>query len=256
MRRAAFPKLTILAFVLLLFTNVIFVYKFITVHARYIHLEDEYSALGQNFEAVKAHMHIPKSPYASLVAEIPSSYYEPTPYNDPENEESANEHWESIDFNTGIVALSDEYAESKGLPLAQRFPWDQTKGIYLINAHHHLHCLKSIHRTITQFRNNLPQTEKIPHVNHCLDALRRQVICDADDTPRVTTVVDSPNSGVGQIRQCKSWEKLEEWAAERTACFRYNSSSPHFINNFKNCPEGSPYIETMKGIYGDDYLAE
>ena len=41
------------------------------------------------------------------------------------------------------VALTDEYAESHGLPIADRFPWDDDKGLYFIKAFHQLHCLVS-----------------------------------------------------------------------------------------------------------------
>ena len=41
----------------------------------------------------------------------------------------------------GLVALDDEYVAAKGLPLAQRYPWDTSKGMYLLQGYHNLHCL-------------------------------------------------------------------------------------------------------------------
>ena len=41
----------------------------------------------------------------------------------------------------GLVALTDDFARSKGQPSAQRFPWDKSKGIYILNGFHDMHCL-------------------------------------------------------------------------------------------------------------------
>ena len=49
--------------------------------------------------------------------------------------------WEDINIDAGNVALDKSYAEEMGLPKAQDFPWDRSKGIYYINGYHNLHCL-------------------------------------------------------------------------------------------------------------------
>jgi hypothetical protein len=46
-----------------------------------------------------------------------------------------------LETDTGLVALSDKYVRSKGLLPAQRWPWDHSKGIYVINGFHNLHCI-------------------------------------------------------------------------------------------------------------------
>ena len=52
--------------------------------------------------------------------------------------------WEAIDFNPGIVALDLEWTKEKGLPKSQPFPWDTSKGLYVLNAYHSMHCLVSM----------------------------------------------------------------------------------------------------------------
>ena len=214
---------------------------------------------------------------AGLVPEVTSSIYEKTPYNDADHESLADELWGSINIDAGIVALSDDYAKEKNLPIAQRFPWDKTKGIYLLNGYHHLHCLvqppllklfcstlllililfapqKSIYGAVREYRQGLPQSRPAAHVTHCLDALRREIICDADDTPRATTREYSPNTGVGQFRQCRSWEKLEQWAVGNTACYSYvdpSNSTKENLERFKFCPKGSEYWDAVKKVYPD-----
>ena len=58
-----------------------------------------------------------------------------------EDETIADQLWENISVDNGTVALSDSYAAAMGLPVSQRFPWDQEKGLYLLNGFHSMHCL-------------------------------------------------------------------------------------------------------------------
>ena len=53
----------------------------------------------------------------------------------------ADRIWEEIRVDNGTVALHDSYVEAMGLPTSQRFPWDQDKGLYLLNGFHSMHCL-------------------------------------------------------------------------------------------------------------------
>ena len=62
------------------------------------------------------------------------------------HDEVAQRHiWENqTNYDLGNIALDNAYAKSMDLPRAQRFPWDDSKGIYLINAYHNLHCVVSL----------------------------------------------------------------------------------------------------------------
>ena len=53
----------------------------------------------------------------------------------------AGKLWDELDFDVGVVALPNLWAAEKGIPIAQPFPWDQNKGIYVLNSHHNIHCL-------------------------------------------------------------------------------------------------------------------
>ena len=52
-----------------------------------------------------------------------------------------NQAWDDINIDAGTVALEDAYVDTIELPKAQRFPWDESKGIYYIDGYHNLHCL-------------------------------------------------------------------------------------------------------------------
>ena len=51
--------------------------------------------------------------------------------------------WEYPRLDDGIVALPDSWVASKGLPEAQRYPWDTSKGLYHLHGYHNLHCVAS-----------------------------------------------------------------------------------------------------------------
>ena len=57
------------------------------------------------------------------------------------NHTYADEIWEAIDIDPGIVAVPLDWAEEHNLAETQPFPWDQTKGLYVVNAFHSIHCL-------------------------------------------------------------------------------------------------------------------
>ncbi|KAI8959243.1 hypothetical protein F5Y11DRAFT_333860 [Daldinia sp. FL1419] len=166
--------------------------------------------------------------------------------------------WHDINIDSGVVALSDEWATQHGLRTAQRFPWDQSKGIYILHGFHNLHCLKIIYISLSEYRRGVPQSRSQHHINHCLDALRRQILCDADDTPRATERRAEVVSGLWQHRKCRSWESLETFAKQHTACYK-RPENPEWdgkskLERFKHCPPGSGYIPKNDYVSTDEFL--
>jgi hypothetical protein len=50
----------------------------------------------------------------------------------------------TIPWESGIIALRKDEAKALNLPESQPFPWDGiNKSLYIINAHHLLHCVVS-----------------------------------------------------------------------------------------------------------------
>lgn len=52
-----------------------------------------------------------------------------------------------------FVALDEDYTVEVGLPHSQRWPWDQSKGTYILTSAHELHCVVG-HSRATQMLNN------------------------------------------------------------------------------------------------------
>jgi len=180
----------------------------------------------------------------------------------PENYSSddhatADELWQAVDENIGIVAIPMDWAKEKGLPETCPYPWDESKGIYLLNGYHNLHCVKRIYISMKEYRDGLPQSLPYEHLVHCLDSLRQDILCTADDTPRYITCKqsDSHYGGDKQIRQCRDWNKLEAWAKEHTGCFRYGDPTwdqRSQFERYKFCPNDSPYLPHIRTFFEKD----
>ncbi|KAF7934875.1 uncharacterized protein EAE98_002920 [Botrytis deweyae] len=67
-----------------------------------------------------------------------------SPFDNRSDPDATDKEWEKIGkIRLGVIALPDSYVEEKGLRKAQRFPWDNSKGVDLISAYRNLHCLIS-----------------------------------------------------------------------------------------------------------------
>lgn len=59
----------------------------------------------------------------------------------PQNHTESDELWESILPSHGFVAMDREWAEHRQWPESMYLPSDHSKGVYLLEAYHQLHCL-------------------------------------------------------------------------------------------------------------------
>lgn len=73
----------------------------------------------------------------------PQALLENRTYVDQDDLTTTMQAWEALSGDPGVVALSDEFVADKGLPVAMRYPWDESKGVYLLQGFHNLHCIVS-----------------------------------------------------------------------------------------------------------------
>lgn len=96
------------------------------------------------------------------------------------------------------------------------------------------------------------------HALHCVDHMRKDAMCQADDYPLPSPPSTYGTPGPrGQSRVCKNWDALVTWAEEHNACYQHMSDdeegfaeSHEEIERYKNCPESSPYFQTMQEYFG------
>lgn len=81
---------------------------------------------------------------AGLYRDMPTEIVKYADYNSP-NRTIENAAWDNTDLlpEQGFIALDDSWAASKGLPTSQRWPWDNSKGVYILTSSHELHCVVS-----------------------------------------------------------------------------------------------------------------
>ena len=107
--------------------------------------------------------------------------------------------WESIVDFPGVVALDGDFVKEKHLPPSYPFPWDDSKGVYIVAAYHSLHCLvcsrstcvrtrweitcaqRSLYISVTEAHRGHNQSFHYFHLVHCLDRFRQEIMCHADD---------------------------------------------------------------------------
>ena len=80
---------------------------------------------------------------ASLTNDLPKPFIHTTEYSSGNLSEVQN-LWDAISFDEGQISIPHDVAAELQLPPSQPFPWDSTRGIYLINAYHNIHCLVSV----------------------------------------------------------------------------------------------------------------
>ena len=112
---------------------------------------------------------------------------------------------------------------------------------------------KLLYRTLTDFERYGETTLEMGHLYHCLDTMRQDVMCMADDTI-MPTVHEKHKIGDKQVMQCRNWGKLVDWARApaRHSCFKMVNeygSPEHPIEDFAGCPKESPYYPVMKAYF-------
>jgi hypothetical protein len=110
---------------------------------------------------------------------------------------------------------------------------------------------KLIRKGFTMCDRGENQTFVTKHIWHCLDSLRQNVLCQADDTPM--PAARAHHVGDGELRKCRSWDKIAAWAKrpDQNACYRFNDyqEAANTLELFEFCPVYSPYRLVMEAYF-------
>ena len=121
-------------------------------------------------------------------------------------------------------------------------------------------CLqKGIHRIVYDAHHGRPLSRDAGHALHCLDVMREDAMCNADDFLMSTPPHIFGRVGPrGQARVCKNWDGLISWAAQYNACYQHITDDEKGfaaghdeLERYKNCPPDSPYKAKMKEYFKD-----
>lgn len=89
---------------------------------------------------------------------------------------------------------------------------------------------------------------------HCVDHMRKDAICNADDfllpTPPDHYGMRGPR---GQARVCRNWNELLAFANQHNACYQHITDDEedfathhNELERYMNCPTDSPYWQIMR----------
>ncbi|QSZ35673.1 hypothetical protein DSL72_006795 [Monilinia vaccinii-corymbosi] len=191
-------------------------------------------------------------PLAGLEPDIEVDFGEKTAFADLSDLAALDKLWRSIDTNPGIVALPFDYH----LGSTETFPWDKTKGLYVMNSFHSMHCLQALYVYVRNCDSGANQTQTFEHAIHCLDVLRSEVMCTADDTPLSFRFQEADRAERTPKRRCRDWDKLVEYTTAHSACFRrYSPNDPRYgtLDEYLFCPPSSPYKALVDDFKAQDF---
>lgn len=162
----------------------------------------------------------------------------------PKNHSDSDELWEAILPSHGFVAMDRKWAEQRQWPASMYLPSDHSKGVYLLEAYHQLHCLRILRKTFWEAVEHRPFTyHPSSHMEHCFDTLRQSVMCNADNTPLYT--FGDKTAGDGQLHRCRDWNELRDFATENTACYRDSVGDIPLGEHFGYCDDGADGLTTL-----------
>jgi len=115
-----------------------------------------------------------------------------------------NPHWDAINPSHGFVAIDRKEATARNLPLAMYLPSDHSKGVYLLEAYHQLHCLVSISLSRPPLRSSTINREATVMVRKEDKDKERWKTNDAEGRQETTDRIDvteiNPHQLLGRYR--------------------------------------------------------
>ena len=173
--------------------------------------------------------------------------------------------------------MDREWAKQRQWPESMYLPSDHSKGVYLLEAYHQLHCLVSLdpccvairaivtllrdvqrilRKTFWEAAEHRPFTyHPSSHMEHCFDTLRQvrsklygrlerrlakrpvQSVMCNADNTPLYTFGDK-TAGDGQLHRCRDWNELRKFASENTACYRDSVGDIPLGEHFGYCDDG------------------
>ncbi|OKL58002.1 hypothetical protein UA08_06707 [Talaromyces atroroseus] len=149
-----------------------------------------------------------------------------------------DELWDSIVWTHGMIARDRGWAQSQNWPDTMRLPGDESKGVWLLEGYHEIHCLRLIReywKKSTTDPSFDVQPSRAAHVAHCFDALFQVILCHADATP--LDVTGGTVVGNAELRKCRDWGQLRAYATENSACYKEMPGAA-FEDYFGHCDDG------------------
>ncbi|KAF2457888.1 hypothetical protein BDY21DRAFT_18614 [Lineolata rhizophorae] len=136
--------------------------------------------------------------------------------------EELDESWSSLLQYSNIRISEEEIRHLDRLDQSVRFT-DGSGYFAQMTVYHHLHCIKKIHHFLylDHYWPNITSDDLAllrAHNYHCLDTIRQAIMCQGDTsliTFRWGHEQPVPLGNFSSPHQCRDWEALDAWNAER-----------------------------------------
>ncbi|ESK82890.1 hypothetical protein Moror_1378 [Moniliophthora roreri MCA 2997] len=105
-----------------------------------------------------------------------------------------------------------------------RLTYDPDHYLVELDVFHQLHCLNMIRKTLHSDYYKSMKTDEVEdpattdHVVHCIDHIRRSIMCASDVSPNVFQWDTGENTILGNLavlHSCRDFNRIKEWARER-----------------------------------------
>ncbi|KAI0440082.1 hypothetical protein F4803DRAFT_553460 [Xylaria telfairii] len=127
--------------------------------------------------------------------------------------------WYDISTKYLSFRLTREELVAMGRYSENSVEFSDEKGGYMasLDVFHQVHCLNMIRQHIrrSQYTENTnPDSQKLEHIDHCIDTLREVVMCHGDVsvlTYRWRDGYQWPWANFAIDRECRDWNRITEW---------------------------------------------
>lgn len=79
------------------------------------------------------------------------------------------------------------------------------------------------------------------HVNHCIESVRKALMCHSDLTPMLFLNIGEPDLNVQ--KKCRNFDKIRKWAVENKVAELWEETNPDLIFGKKGKKEKSASLE-------------
>ncbi|KAJ7926465.1 hypothetical protein B0H13DRAFT_1599551, partial [Mycena leptocephala] len=96
---------------------------------------------------------------------------------------------------------------------------DEENYVIALDIFHQLHCLDKIRQQLELSRGGNYTRLSMPHVRHCVGAIRQALMCYADTTPVVwqwSTELMEAEQRDDLLHTCRDFDKIRGWAKEHS----------------------------------------
>ncbi|KAL9040363.1 MAG: hypothetical protein Q9214_004513 [Letrouitia sp. 1 TL-2023] len=129
--------------------------------------------------------------------------------------------WHTLFVNSNVRVTADDLKkiDRTSVPIGDGNGYyaipTQTK--ILKDVYHQLHCLKFLRQMLYNDYYQIEKPTNPIHIDHCVDNLRQNLMCQADVSLLTFDWVDNdraPKPNFAIEHECHNWDRIEEWAKE------------------------------------------